>query len=109
MTITEPVDHEHQWGPVELAHFTGNPHRKCQVCWWVTLDLHDDELTDWTVSFAVRNSRGIAWISEVTVWADEDTVEYAATEEINAEYGVDGKPCTIILVDYTRHPPKKES
>lgn len=36
--------HDHQWGPVELARFTGNPHRKCQVagCKAITLDLSDD-------------------------------------------------------------------
>lgn len=38
-------EHEHVWGPVEHAHMTGNPHRKCQVeyCHFVTLDLYDDD------------------------------------------------------------------
>jgi hypothetical protein len=37
--------HDHEWGPIEHAHFTGNPHRKCQVigCRSITLDLDDDE------------------------------------------------------------------
>lgn len=37
-------EHEHQWGPVERAHMTGNPHRKCQVpgCKQITLDLEDE-------------------------------------------------------------------
>jgi Domain of unknown function (DUF3560)/Family of unknown function (DUF6381) len=35
----------HEWGPVELAWMTGNPHRKCQRdgCRWVTLDLDDGD------------------------------------------------------------------
>lgn len=38
-------EHEHQWGEVELARFTGNPHRKCQVpgCKELTMDWGDDE------------------------------------------------------------------
>jgi hypothetical protein len=38
-------DHEHVWGPVEEARFTGNPHRSCQVpgCREITLDLSDDD------------------------------------------------------------------
>lgn len=38
-------EHEHQWGEVENAFITGNPHRKCQVpgCKSITLDLIDDE------------------------------------------------------------------
>lgn len=46
-------DHEHVWGPIEYAHFTGEPHRKCQVeteaangvfrCRWISLDLEEDE------------------------------------------------------------------
>lgn len=37
--------HDHEWGDVEVSHFTGTPHRKCQVvgCRHVTLDLSDDE------------------------------------------------------------------
>lgn len=39
------LGHEHQWGPVEIARFTGNPHRKCQVsgCKYVSLDLDEDD------------------------------------------------------------------
>lgn len=38
-------EHEHKWGPVAHAAFTGNPHRKCTVsgCTWITLDLRDDD------------------------------------------------------------------
>lgn len=38
-------DHEHEWGPIERAHFTDEPHRKCQVegCRMVSLDLDDEE------------------------------------------------------------------
>lgn len=44
------ADHDHAWGPVEAATFTGNPHRKCAVagCWHVSLDLDDLDLDDWT-------------------------------------------------------------
>lgn len=99
------LEHEHKWGPVELAHFTGNPHRKCQTggCDFVTLDLHDDELTNWTVSYAVRNIHGVAWIDEATVYACEDSVEDAVREHATEEYGpID----TIIMVDFTRHNPE---
>lgn len=39
------MDHEHVWGEIHLAHFTGNPHRKCIVegCHFITLDLKDDD------------------------------------------------------------------
>jgi len=35
----------HEWGEVEYARFTGNPHRKCKVygCSAITLDLDDDD------------------------------------------------------------------
>ena len=38
------MDHDHEWGQIEYAHFTGNPHRKCQIegCHYVSLDLYDD-------------------------------------------------------------------
>jgi len=39
-------DHDHEWGPVEYARFTGNPHRKCQHpgCNEITdLDEEDDD------------------------------------------------------------------
>lgn len=41
-------EHDHSWGPVEHAFFTGNPHRKCTVegCRHITLDLSDDEDED---------------------------------------------------------------
>lgn len=41
----ETGEHDHVWGPIEHAHFTGNPHRKCQVsdCRWITLDPYDDD------------------------------------------------------------------
>lgn len=38
----KPEPHEHEWGPVEYAHITGNPHRKC-ACGFVSLDLTDDD------------------------------------------------------------------
>ena len=31
----------HEWGKVEYARFTGNPHRRCKVCNEITLDLED--------------------------------------------------------------------
>ena len=34
--------HVHEWGEVEIAVFTGNPHRKCKHCRVITLDLDDD-------------------------------------------------------------------
>lgn len=39
------TDHEHVWGPIEHAHFTGEPHRKCQVegCRFISLDLDEEE------------------------------------------------------------------
>jgi hypothetical protein len=39
------MEHEHEWGPMEHARFTGNPHRKCQIegCRFVSLDFDDDE------------------------------------------------------------------
>lgn len=36
-------EHVHQWGPVENARMTGNPHRKCTGCNAITLDLADTE------------------------------------------------------------------
>lgn len=33
------TDHVHQWGPIEHARLTGNPHRKCTGCDVITLDL----------------------------------------------------------------------
>lgn len=44
----EDGDEEHQWGPVERAFITGNPHRKCQFpgCKMITLDLSDDDDDD---------------------------------------------------------------
>lgn len=39
-----PLDaHEHEWSEVRHARFTGNPHRFCNGCGEVTLDLEDDE------------------------------------------------------------------
>jgi len=35
--------HCHVWGPVEHARFTDNPHRKCQICDAVSLDLDEDD------------------------------------------------------------------
>lgn len=32
-----------KYGPVQHARFTGEPHRKCEKCGWVTLDLTDDD------------------------------------------------------------------
>lgn len=42
------LDHDHQWGPIEHARMTGNPHRKCVLdgCRTITLDLYDDEDDD---------------------------------------------------------------
>lgn len=39
----EHLGHVHQWGPVERAPMTGNPHRKCTTCPVVTMDLGDDD------------------------------------------------------------------
>lgn len=39
----EDVGCEHKRGEVETAQLTGNPHRKCQVCNEITLDLNDEE------------------------------------------------------------------
>jgi hypothetical protein len=45
------MEHEHEWGEVEQAIFTGNPHRKCKVygCNQITLDIddYDPEEDDW--------------------------------------------------------------
>jgi hypothetical protein len=37
--------HRHQWGPVEKAWMTGNPHRKClaEGCKIIDMDFDDDE------------------------------------------------------------------
>lgn len=40
---TAEKEHEHRWGPVERARFTGNPHRRCHDCGFITLDLFDDD------------------------------------------------------------------
>lgn len=39
------MQHEHEWGEIERARFTGEPHRKCEVedCRMVSLDLDDEE------------------------------------------------------------------
>lgn len=41
-------EHECVWGPIQHAHMTGNPHRKCKAlgCNNITLDLYDDEELD---------------------------------------------------------------
>lgn len=44
---TPEEEHQHEWGPVESARFTGNPHRKCLTCGEITLDLDDDDGTDY--------------------------------------------------------------
>ena len=36
-------EHVCEWGQVEYARFTGNPHRKCLTCGNVNLDLSDDD------------------------------------------------------------------
>lgn len=103
--MTTETNHEHVWGEVELAHFTGNPHRKCQVgdCNQVTLDLHDDEITNWMVRYAAQNANGVAWIEEIEVYACEDTVEECAREQIR---DTPGPAITdIILVDLERKLP----
>lgn len=43
--MEDAIEHEHKWGEVERATFTGNPHRKCQIedCRVITLDLSDEE------------------------------------------------------------------
>ena len=41
---TRPLDaHVHEWGDVEEARFTGNPHRKCKGCREITMDLDTDD------------------------------------------------------------------
>lgn len=41
-------EHAHQWGAVEVARFTGTPHRKCTTdgCRYVSLDLSDEDQED---------------------------------------------------------------
>lgn len=48
---SEDQPHECQWGPIEHAFFTGNPHRKCKLCGIVSLDLEDDDEDDDTSIF----------------------------------------------------------
>jgi hypothetical protein len=38
------MEHEHEWGEVEQAIFTGNPYRRCKVygCNQITLDIDND-------------------------------------------------------------------
>lgn len=102
-------DHEHKYGAVEHSRITETAHRKCTVdgCRFVSLDLHDDELTNWTVSYACRNANGVAWIGEVTVYACEDTVEDAADYEIRSGDGP--AIVNIILVDFTRQDPSEDA
>lgn len=35
-------EHRHEWGPVELSRFGGNPHRRC-ACGAISLDLDDED------------------------------------------------------------------
>lgn len=44
-TVQHEETHKHEWGPIEHARFTGEPHRKC-VCGFVSLDLDDDDGED---------------------------------------------------------------
>lgn len=46
MATNDQDDCPHEWGPVEIARMTGNPHRRCTLCRFVTLDLTDDESED---------------------------------------------------------------
>lgn len=41
-------EHEHEWGPMELSRFGGEPHKKCQVafCNFISLDFDDMEDDD---------------------------------------------------------------
>lgn len=41
----EEPEHVHEWGPMELAWMTGNPHRKClgEGCNVVSLNFDDDD------------------------------------------------------------------
>jgi len=44
--MTSPVastEHTHTWGPVEFSRFAGNPNRACTGCWFVSLDLYDED------------------------------------------------------------------
>lgn len=132
-------DHDHQWGPVEHAFFTGNPHRKCKVdgCRFVSLDLHDDELTNWTVEYEVRSGDVVEHRGEVTVRACEDTVEACAREDIFGEvlgieradidakvvpwgdawpkpsylsaWRMEATTSIVVLIDCVRHLPEEES
>lgn len=115
MTITE-ADHEHKWGPVEIAWITGNPHRKCQIsgCHFITLDLHDDELTNWTVDYEIRSSidAGAAVVhhGQVTVYACEDTVDAAAIEEVHdtVSYADPRIDPFVTITGYYRHDPEED-
>ena len=39
------AEHVHVWGEIELSRFAGTPHRKCQTCSTISLDLDDKEET----------------------------------------------------------------
>ena len=34
--------HVHVWGPVEVSRFDGVPHRKCEGCEFISLDLEEE-------------------------------------------------------------------
>jgi hypothetical protein len=42
--VVVTMEHEHEWGEVEQAIFTGNPYRRCKVygCNQITLDIDND-------------------------------------------------------------------
>ncbi|MEO7555487.1 MAG: hypothetical protein ABIV94_02630 [Acidimicrobiales bacterium] len=43
--MTAELDHVHAWGPMELARWTGTPHRRCTAdgCAFVNLDGPGDD------------------------------------------------------------------
>lgn len=80
MNTTSKCDKKgHKWGPMELASFTGNPHRKCERsgCGFVTLDPEHDvdtyrEADGYHWSCSCGESDGPYLSDENAAWASED-------------------------------------
>jgi len=79
--MSTETDHEHDFGPMEIAPMTGNPHRKCQVegCRVVSLDFDDDETETDEVDDTPRSVRALRVSS---AWRMKTAQEYAHLAEM---------------------------
>ena len=71
----------HEFGPIELSRFAGNPNRRCKKCGLISLDLYDDDdesarepLDEFTRSYL-----------NTALWSSTNDDD----EPLDANYGID--------------------